>query len=128
MSRFLEVDDILEIHAMLLVEFGGAEGLRDAGLLRSAVAQPQAGFGGTLAHPTIIEQAAAYLFHLVSNHPFIDGNKRTGLVAALVFLRENGLTILQNSDALYEMTVAVASGRLDKAGVALELARIASAP
>ena len=86
---FLDVDDIIELHASQLELFGGGAGLRDQGLLESAVAQPQASFGGHLAHDGLFAMAAAYLFHLVSNHPFVDGNKRIGLIAALVFLDLN---------------------------------------
>lgn len=71
--------------------FGGSDGLRDANLLASTVAQPSATFGGSLLHEDLFAMAAAYLFHIVMNHPFIDGNKRTGLAAALVFLDINGL-------------------------------------
>jgi death-on-curing protein len=69
--------------------------------------------------------AAAYLFHLVSNHPFVDGNKRIGLIAALVFLDLNGVSIAHPTEALYELTMGVAEGRIDKAAVAAELERVA---
>jgi death-on-curing protein len=72
--------------------------------------------------------AAAYLFHLVSNHPFLDGNKRTGLLAALVFLDINGIAIERESETLYALTMAVAEGRTDKDAIAATLARIASSP
>lgn len=79
---FLEVDDVLEIHATQLDVYGGGAGLRDQGLLESAVAQPRASFGGDFAHEGLFAMAAAYLFHIVKNHPFVDGNKRTGLLSA----------------------------------------------
>lgn len=122
---FVDVEDVIEIHATQLEVHGGAPGLRDRGLLESAVAQPQASFGGELAHPGLFAMAAAYLFHIVSNHPFVDGNKRTGLLVALVFLDLNGITVDHPSEALYELTMSVAEGRLQKAAVAGELERIA---
>lgn len=122
---FLDVDDVIELHASQLELFGGGAGLRDQGLLESAVAQPQASFGGQLAHAGLFAMAAAYLFHLVSNHPFVDGNKRIGLLAALVFLDLNGVSIAHPTEALYELTMGVAEGRIDKAAVAAELERIA---
>ena len=82
------MEDVIELHAMQLQIYGGSAGLRDRGLLESAVAQPQATFGGELAHPGLFEMAAAYLFHLVRNHRFVDGNKRAGLTARSVRLRE----------------------------------------
>ena len=122
---FLDVDEVIELHASQLELFGGGAGLRDQGLLESAVAQPQASFGGHLAHDGLFAMAAAYLFHLVSNHPFVDGNKRIGLIAALVFLDLNGVSIAHPTEALYELTMGVAEGRIDKVAVAAELERIA---
>ena len=95
------------------------------GLLESAVAQPQASFGGAYAHDGLFEMAAAYLFHIVRNHPFVDGNKRAGLLAAVVFLDLNGISIAHSSEALYELTMGVAVGRVEKAAIAAELERIA---
>ena len=108
-----------------LDRFGGGAGLRDRGLLESAVAQPQASFGGTYAHDGLFAMAAAYLFHIVSNHPFVDGNKRAGLLAAQVFLDVNGVSLEYDSEAFYALTMGVAEGRIDKAAVAAELERIA---
>jgi death on curing protein len=122
---FLDVDDVLEIHAMQLEVHGGGTGLRDRGLLESAIAQPQMSFGGELAHQGLFAMAAAYLFHIVKNHPFVDGNKRTGLLAAIVFLDVNGVGIEHPSEALYELTMGVAEGRIDKSAVAVELELIA---
>ena len=124
--EFLSVEDALEIHAMQLARYGGGDGIRDRGLLESAVAQPQMTFDGELVHKDIYSMAAAYLFHIVSNHPFVDGNKRTGLLCALVFLDLNGITIEHSSEALYELTMTVAEGHADKATVAASLERIAS--
>ena len=93
MVDFLTVADVLMLHAEQVDLYGGEQGVRDLGLLESAVAQPQAGFGGEYLHADLFEMAAAYLFHIVQNHPFLDGNKRAGAVAALVFLDVNGVEI-----------------------------------
>lgn len=124
---FLDVDDILEIHAAQLEIYGGSAGLRDRGLLDSAVAQPQTSFGGEFAHDGLFAMAAAYLFHIVRNHAFVDGNKRAGMLAAVVFLDVNGISIAHPSDALYDLTMGVAEGRVEKAAIAAELERIARA-
>jgi death-on-curing protein len=87
----LTVDIVKEIHAAALEGFGGAEGLREPSLLESAVAAPQVTIGGYSHFADLAEVAAAYLFFLCRNHPFLDGNKRTALGACLVFLRLNGV-------------------------------------
>lgn len=115
---FLSCDDVLEIHKDLIRAFGGSEGVRDMGLLQSAVAVPQAGFGGQYFHTDLLEMAAAYLFHLAKNHPFIDGNKRVGATAALVFLEINGIWIEATNEAIVETTLAVAEGKASKSAVA----------
>lgn len=115
---FLAVEEVLRIHSILLELYGGAAGLRDEGLLRSALAQPEATFGGSslLVHP--YEMAAAYAFHIAQNHPFLDGNKRTALAAMLVFLEVNGHPLHAEPGLLYAMMIAVAEGRLSKAALA----------
>lgn len=122
---FLTVDIILDLHQRQLERYGGASGLRDRGLLESAAAQPQTSFGGVYAHKGLFSMASAYLFHLVSNHPFVDGNKRTGLLAAQVFLYLNGIVLLHESEAFYELTIGIAEGRIDKIAAVAELERIA---
>lgn len=123
--QFLTVADVVELHRLQLLRFGGGDGVRYVGLLESAVAQPTAGFGGVYLNPGLFEIAAAYLYHIVRNHAFVDGNKRTGLLAALVFLDLNGVVIAQGTEALYNMTIAVAEGTLDKMAVTEELRRLA---
>ena len=86
---FLTIEEVLEIHERMLAEFGGLAGVSDQGLLDSALAMPQATFGGEFLHSTIAAMAATYLFHLCSNHAFMDGNKRTALAAAEVFVKRN---------------------------------------
>ena len=118
-SDFLTLDEVLAIHAHQVELYGGALGLRDRSLLESALAMPQAVFNEEFLHPTIEEQAAAYLFHLVSNHPFLDGNKRVGLACALVFLRLNRVRIGATDDELVALTLGVATGDHSKADVAV---------
>lgn len=118
---FLTLEDVLALHAESVTRFGGARGVRDTGALESALATPQATMFGQFLHPTLEEQAAAYLFHLVQNHPFVDGNKRAGLAAALAFLGLNGRQIRTTSEALVELTLGVAKGEVAKAEVAVFL-------
>jgi death-on-curing protein len=120
---FLTVEEVLAIHAEQLARFGGGQGIRDEKGLESALAQPRMTFDGELLHKDVFEMAAAYAFHLSQNHPFLDGNKRTGLVAASVFLDLNGFD-LEESDDLYDMMIAVAERRLDKPGIAGILRRL----
>jgi death-on-curing protein len=122
---FLDLEDVLELHALQLARYGGADGVRDRGLLESAVAQPQATFDGVFVHDGLFAMAAAYLFHIVKNHPFVDGNKRTGLLAALVFLDLNGISIAHSSTVLYDLTLGVAEGRITKDAAAEALRQIA---
>jgi len=115
---FLSLAEVLEIHRDQIERYGGKTGIRDLGLLQSALAMPSAGFGGRYFHGDLFEMAAAYLFHIVRNHPFVDGNKRTGAVAALVFLALNGMEIEAGED-IFEQTVrAVAEGKMDKSAIA----------
>jgi len=115
---FLTVEDVLAIHAHQVERFGGAVGIRDKGLLASAVAQAEGAFEGAFLHRDLFEMAAAYHFHLVRNHPFVDGNKRVGLAAALVFLELNGVRISTGTGDLYELTMAVARGERSKREIA----------
>jgi death on curing protein len=123
---FPTVDQVLEIHMLSLARYGGAEGIREPSLLESALAQPQAVFGGQFVHESLFMMAAAYLFHLVKNHPFVDGNKRIGLATALAFLDTNGVVIDRGTEALFETTMAVAEGRLTKEEVAEVLRQLAA--
>ena len=114
----MTIDEALAIHRDQVLRYGGSDGVRDAGLLESALAMPQAGFGDEYLHHDLFEMAAAYLFHIVKNHPFVDGNKRAGAVAARVFLRLNGWDIPMPQDALYDLVIAVAEGRANKTIIA----------
>lgn len=122
--RFLAVAEVLQLHALSLEQFGGGTGIRAQMLLESAVAQPEASFGGVYLHADVFEMAAAYLYHIVQNHPFVDGNKRTGLLAALVFLDLNGHCLSTANDHLYELTMRVAAGTANKMTVATVLRRL----
>ena len=122
--EFLDLEEVLEIHTLQLAEFGGTAGVRDQGLLESATEQPRATAFGELLHADLFEMAAAYLFHIVKNHAFLDGNKRTALVAALVFLDINGVSLDRDDDRLYELTMAAAEGRADKAQIADQLRKL----
>jgi death-on-curing protein len=112
--RFLTLDEVLAIHSDQVRRYGGSGGIRDPGLLQSALAMPRASFGGQYLHPTLHEMAAACLFHLVQNHPFIDGNKRIGLAATIVFLGLNDVWLESDPDELLEMVLNVARGEIGK--------------
>jgi death-on-curing protein len=115
---FLTTAQVERIHAEVIRQFGGSMGLRDRGLFESACEMPRATFGEQFLHATPAAMAAAYLFHLCSNHPFVDGNKRVGLGAALVFAEVNGYEVRATDDELEELTLGVASGSVSKDEVA----------
>lgn len=110
----LTPDQVLEIHAAAIRLYGGSAGLRDAALLHSATAAPQATFGGQSTFADTVEVAAAYLFYLCNNHPFVDGNKRVALGACLVFLELNGYKPAPDSEDWENLTLAVAAGLLSR--------------
>ena len=112
--NFVSKSMVLRIHARQIERFGGTPGVRDEGLLESALAQPQATFGGQFLHPTISEQAAAYLYHIAMNHPFIDGNKRTAFAVTDTFLRLNGCALNLTDDRAYDLVMRVARGTMTK--------------
>jgi death-on-curing protein len=118
MPTFLSLDEALEIHRDQLDRYGGAAGIRDLGLLQSALAQPRATFGGQFLHADVFEMAAAYLFHIVQNHPFVDGNKRVGAVAAIVFLLTNDQDTTATPAELESLVLAVAQGQRTKLEIA----------
>jgi death on curing protein len=115
---FLTLAEVLEIHADQLRLFGGSEGIRDQGALESAIATPEATFAGAFLHETLWEMAAAYAFHIAQNQPFLDGNKRVGLNACLLFLALNGWEVNDPTGALYDAMIAFAEGTLKKPGLA----------
>jgi death-on-curing protein len=111
----LTVEIVQEIHAEAIHRFGGSDGIRELALLESAVAAPQASFGGEPVYTDIVEVAAAYLFFLCCNHPFVDGNKRMALGSCIVFLRLNGTEPQPDGQAWEDLTLDVASSKLDRA-------------
>ena len=120
----LTVEIVREIHDTAIAEFGGSTGVRELSLLESAVAAPQASIGGRSPYADLAEMAAAYLFYLCKNHPFVDGNKRAALGACLVFLRLNGLEPEADSLAWEELTLAVAASEIDREGTTTRLRRL----
>lgn len=115
---FLGLDEIIEIHHDQIKRFGGHPGIHDPGILKSAVAMPSATFDGNYLHTDIFEMAAAYLFHIVRDHPFIDGNKRTGAVASVVFLLINVIDINADDDEFESIILLAAEGKIDKVKIA----------
>ncbi|MDE1890659.1 MAG: type II toxin-antitoxin system death-on-curing family toxin [Planctomycetota bacterium] len=111
---FLSLAEVVEVHNDQIQKYGGQDGIRDMNLLSSAVTMPYASFSGNFFHGNIFEMASAYAFHISQNHPFIDGNKRTALASALVFLELNGITIADPAGKLYDAMVSLASGKITK--------------
>lgn len=118
---FLTYEDIIEIHIDQINRYGGKRGIRDENLLHSAIAQPKSTFGGKDLHKSVFDKAAAYLFHICQNHPFIDGNKRVAVVSALAFLYMNDYEIDFDEEELEKMVRSVASGECKKDNIALFL-------
>lgn len=114
MIKFIPYEVIIRFHEDQIKLYGGSSGIRDKGLLESALAQPKASFGGVYVHRTIFEKAAAYGYHICKNHPFYDGNKRTALLAMLTFLDVNGWSLKADKKLLYATVVELASGKLEK--------------
>jgi death-on-curing protein len=119
--RFLSLEQALALHADQIQRYGGGLGLRDLGLLQSALAMPKASFSGQYLHPTLHEMAAAYLFHLVQNHPFLDGNKRIGLAATIAFLGLNDTWLEADPTELLETVMKTARGEIGKPEIAVFL-------
>ena len=109
--RYLTPEQVLFIHARLIAETGGEHGIRDLGLLSSAVSRPQAVFEGNELYPDIHTKAAALLESLINNHPFVDGNKRTGITAAVMFLQMNNHSLIASNQELESFVLYVASGK-----------------
>jgi death-on-curing protein len=108
--RYLTSEQVLFIYARLLAETGGEHGIRDLGLLQSAVARPQAVFDGNELYPGIHQKAAALLESLINNHPFVDGNKRTGITAAAMFLKINNFSLTASNQEVESFVLSIASG------------------
>lgn len=124
--EFLTLAEVLEVHSDQVERYGGQPGLRDMGLLQSALAQPEASFGGDWLHRDLYEMAAAYAYHLCQNHCFIDGNKRTALACALVFLELNGVDISDPAGRLKNAALKIASSEMDKETLAKLLKQLST--
>jgi death-on-curing protein len=116
--EFLDVPEVLELHAAALARWGGQDGVRDPGTLSSAVLQPQATFDGEYLHGDLFLMAAAYAFHIAEAQAFVDGNKRAGVLAAVIFLDRNGVRVPQQEDVLYLALLEVADRTMSKAQLA----------
>jgi len=114
MIRYLTLIEVLELHRKILEQSGGALGIRDMGLLESAIAQPRMTFGGEDLYPSLLEKAAALGFSIIMNHPFVDGNKRTGHAVTETFLVLNRLEISSSVDEQERMVLAIVSGELGR--------------
>ena len=114
---FLTLDEVIEIHREIIEQYGGSLGIRDLGLLKSAVAMPRARVGDQYFHSDLFEMATAYLFQIVRNHPFIDGNKRTGAMAAYTFLKLNRVNLTARESGFERIVRRVAEGKMGKASV-----------
>lgn len=112
--RFITLEQVIEIHDAILESFDGIPGIRSKHLLISAIETPKAMMFGKFLHETIYDKAAAYLFHLVQNHPFIDGNKRTGSVTAILFLEVNGILVNFSNELFEDLVVNIAKGEKSK--------------
>jgi death-on-curing protein len=119
---FLTLAEVFYLHDQLITRFGGAHGLRDPGLVESAMASAK----NTCLYGSgdVFQVAAAYAFHLAESQPFLDGNKRVGAASALSFLRKNGFPVLEDDGTLYDGMIAIAKKRLDKTGLAAVLRRL----
>jgi death-on-curing protein len=112
--RYLVLAEVLELHRRIISQFGGATGIRDLGALESALGQPRMTFGGTDLYPTTADKASSLGYSLIANHPFVDGNKRTGHAAMEVFLLLNGLEIDASVDEQERIILQLASGKMSR--------------
>ncbi|HEX6985079.1 MAG TPA: type II toxin-antitoxin system death-on-curing family toxin [Planctomycetaceae bacterium] len=119
----MTIDEVLEIHRDQIARYGGSGGVLNRGNLESAVAQPQASFGGRFLHGDLFEVAAVYMYHLAQNHAFVDGNKRVAAVSAIVFLALNGRDLDAPDDELENLVLSVARGETRKEEIANFLRR-----
>lgn len=112
--RFLRCAEVIEMHNFFVMRFGGGFGTRDNDLLESALHQPQVKFGGEYLHKDLFAMAAAYGFHFIKNHPFVDGNKRTGVATAVLFLETNDTPITLTNKELYTLALDIACSKISK--------------
>jgi len=112
--RYLTLNEVLTLHDRLIVQTGGSIGVRDIGRLESSLAQPRMTFDGAELYPTLAEKAATLGFSIIQNHPFLDGNKRTGHAAMEIFLFLNGFDIQSSVDEQEKVVLQVASGMMSR--------------
>ena len=112
--RYLSLAQVLDLHRRAIEQSGGAMGLRDLGALQSAIAQPRMTFGGSDLYPTLESKAAALAYSLISNHPFVDGNKRVGHAAMEAFLMLNGFEVAATVDEAEKLIIDLASGTVSR--------------
>ncbi len=111
---FLTHEDVIQIHEDQIEQYGGSLEVRDSGLLASAIAAVESSFEGVFLHRSLQSMGAAYMFHLIQNHPFVDGNKRTGSMCALIFLNRNWAQLEVSVDELADMAFGIARGDMSK--------------
>ena len=117
MTVYLTAEQVLFVHYRLIGETGGEHGVRDLGLLESAVARPQATFDRQELYPDVFEKAAALMESLINNHPFVDGNKRTGIACAVLYLQQNGVSFSAKNAELEKFTLRVASSKVGRSEI-----------
>lgn len=118
---YLSLEEVIAIHDTLVKNFGGIFGIRDKSLLESAIATPMTAVFGQEMYPTAFDKAAAYIFSISRNHPFLDGNKRTATFSCFTFLEANGQTLTYNENEVLEFVVSVAEGKIEKEQISLYL-------
>ena len=117
MTVYLTAEQVLFGHYRLVSETGGEHGVRDLGLLESAIARPRATFDQQELYPDLFEKAAALMESLINNHPFVDGNKRTGIACAVLFLQQNGISFSTRNADLEKFTLRVASSQAGRSEI-----------
>ena len=117
MVKYLTLEQVLNIHDFVVEKFGGSHGVRDLGLVESALARPGAGFGDFEAYPDLLIKSAVLAHSLLKNHPFIDGNKRTAMMAMEQFLYTNGLTITAKKGEIYQLALDIENNTFDETGI-----------
>lgn len=121
--KYFRVEEVIDFHDLLVEKYGGMSGIRDLGLLTSALAMPQQSFGGQELHETVYEKAAAYMYHIIKNHPFFDGNKRTAVFVCIAFFKRNNMMFEIDPLVLEELAVNIAKNAIDKTELSILLQR-----
>ncbi len=118
MTKYLILEEVLLIHDTMIEKYGGSGGIRDLGMIESALARPQAGFGDFEAYPTLYLKAAVLCHSILKNHGFVDGNKRTASVAMITFLLENNITVTAKDGALHRLALTIENNTLPENQIA----------